>query len=101
MYTFINRPGLSRKHLAIAKVKRMRELGQLQPKNNDPKNYRTEAVEYVVDIIDYKQVATKDQNMKPDDCDQMFFELIDLLMNNNIFETADTALQFIKDLHTN
>ena len=26
MYTCINRPGLSRKHLAIAKVKRMREL---------------------------------------------------------------------------
>jgi hypothetical protein len=41
MFEAINRPGLSRKHFAIAKVKRMRELNQLQPKNNDPKNYRT------------------------------------------------------------
>lgn len=29
MYEAINRPGLSRKHFAIAKVKRMRELNQL------------------------------------------------------------------------
>ena len=54
MYKAINRPGLARKHFAIAKVKRMRELNQLQPKNNDPKNLRTQAVEYQVDIIDYK-----------------------------------------------
>jgi hypothetical protein len=27
IYEAINRPGLSRKHFAIAKVKRMRELG--------------------------------------------------------------------------
>ena len=60
MYEAIKRPGLSRKHFAIAKVKRMRELGQLQPKNNAPKNFRTQAIEYPVEIIDYKQVATKD-----------------------------------------
>ena len=60
MYEAINRPGLSRKHFAIAKVKRMRELNQLQPKNNDPKNFRTQAIEFVVDIIDYKNVATID-----------------------------------------
>lgn len=41
MYKAIGRPGLSRKHFAIAKVKRMRELSQLQPKNNAPKNFRT------------------------------------------------------------
>lgn len=29
MYSAINRPGLARKHTAIAKVKRMRDLGQL------------------------------------------------------------------------
>lgn len=46
MYEAIGRPGLSRKHFAIAKVKRMRELNQLQPKNNAPKNFRTQAVEY-------------------------------------------------------
>jgi hypothetical protein len=33
--------GLSRKHFAIAKVKRMRDLGQLPPKSQIPKNFRT------------------------------------------------------------
>jgi len=41
LYNAINRPGLSRKHFAIAKVNRMRDLNQLQPKNNAPKNFRT------------------------------------------------------------
>ena len=55
----------------------------------------------MVDIIDYKNVSTKDENMKPDDSDKMFFGLIDLLVQNNIYGTADTALKFIRDEHTN
>jgi len=101
LYSAINRPGLARKHTAIAKVKRMRDLGQLQPKNNDPKNLRTQALEFQVEIIDYTQVKTKDQNMKPEDSDQMYFELINFLLENNLYAAADTALEKILDLHTN
>ena len=101
LYYAINRPGLARKHTAIAKVKRMRDLGQLQPKNNDPKNLRTQALEFQVEIIDYTQVKTKDQNMKPEDSDQMYFELINFLLENNLYTAADTALEKILDLHTN
>lgn len=101
VYEATNRPGLSRKHFAIAKVKKMRELGQLQPKNNDPKNFRTQSFEYHVEIIDYKNVQTKDQNMAPEDSDKIFFELIELLLENNLFIAADIALKYIQDLHSN
>lgn len=101
MFEAIKRPGLSRKHFAIAKVKRMRELNQLPPKNNDPKNYRTQSIDYTVRIIDYKTVSTKDQQIKPDDCDQVFFELIDLLLENNLYKAADIALSYIQDTHSN
>ena len=79
----------------------MRELNQLQPKNNAPINFRTQSIDYPVEIIDYKTVATKDQNMKPDDSDQIFFELIDLLADNNLFKAADIALEYIQDQHSN
>ena len=101
IYQFTDRPGLQRKHFAIAKVQRMRELNQLQPKNNAPINFRTQSIDYPVEIIDYKTVATKDQNMKPDDSDQIFFELIELLADNNLFKAADIALEYIQDQHSN
>ena len=41
VYEQMGRPGMARKHIAIAKVARMRELGQLQPFNYDNKNFRT------------------------------------------------------------
>lgn len=44
---------MSRKHFAIAKVKRMRDLGVLPPKSSVPKNFRTEAIDFKVEIIDY------------------------------------------------
>ena len=55
----------------------------------------------MVEIIDYKTVATKDQQIKPDDSDQIFFELIDLLLENNLFQAADIALEYIQDTHSN
>ena len=48
-----------------------------------------------MEIIDYKNVATIDQKMKPDDSDLMFFELIDLLLANNLYKAADIALPYI------
>lgn len=95
IYECIGRPGLQRKHFAIAKVKRMRELNVLQPKNNAPKNFRTRSIEYSVEIIDYKNVATIDGKMKPDDCDRIYFELIDFLLENTLFKCADIALGYI------
>lgn len=53
-----------------------------------------------MEIIDYKNVVTQDQKMKPNDSDQIFFELIDLLLENNLFTAADTALEYIQDLHS-
>lgn len=102
IFEAIQRPGFSRKHFSIAKVKRMRDLGgQLPPKNNDPKNFRKQGIQYPVEIIDYRNIVTKDEAIKPDDSDQIFFELIDLLLENNLFKAADIALMKIIDLHSN
>lgn len=101
IYEAINRPGLSRKHFAIAKVKRMREIGgYLHPKNNDPKNFRREGVHYQVDIVNYTNVVTKDQAIKPEDSDQIFFELIDRLLKNNLYKAANMCLGYLKDEHS-
>lgn len=54
----------------------------------------------MVEIIDYKTVVTKDESIKPDDSDQIFFELIDLLLENNLYKAADIALQKIIDIHS-
>ena len=63
LYKLTNWPQMSRKHLAIAKVKRMRDLGQLIAKNNLPKNFRTIAHEMKVEIINYETVKTMDQSL--------------------------------------
>jgi len=52
---------MARKHFAIAKTKKMRDLGILPPKSSVPKNFRTEAIEFKVEIIDYKKVKTIDE----------------------------------------
>lgn len=43
-------------------------------------------------------MVTIDQNMKPVDSDLMFFELINLLLENYLYEAADTALNEVKDV---
>lgn len=60
MYDKLNRPGLSRKYFAIAKMRKLRELNKLAPKSNQPKNFRTTGIEFKVEIIDFKNVLTKD-----------------------------------------
>ena len=54
-------PEMARKHFAIAKTKKMRDLGILAPKSSVPKNFRTESHEFRVEIIDYKKVKTIDE----------------------------------------
>ena len=61
LYKLTNRPEMSRKHFAIAKVTKMRALNLLPPKSSIPKNFRTEAVEYKVEIIDYKKTKSVDE----------------------------------------
>ena len=57
----LERPGLSRKHFAVAKCRRLRELGLLPPRSTQPKNFRTTQQEFKVEIVDFKSVLTKDQ----------------------------------------
>ncbi len=52
-YKLTNWDEMARKHFAIAKVKRMRDLQVLPPKSTIPKNFRTETIEFKVEIIDY------------------------------------------------
>lgn len=64
MYDKQNRPGLSRKYFAIAKMKKLRDLNKLPPKGTQPKNFRTQPLsqptDYKVEIVDFKVVMTKD-----------------------------------------
>jgi hypothetical protein len=60
MHERLEQPGLQRKHFAIAKVKRMRDLGLLPPKSGLPRNLRTEGAQMKVEILDFKNINTKD-----------------------------------------
>ncbi len=88
---------MSRKHFAIAKVKRMRDLGILPPKSSIPKNFRTEAIDFKVEIIDYQKLKTHDENLTPKENDLIFFELVDFLLQRQVYGTADIALEYISD----
>lgn len=81
-------PEMARKHFAIAKVKKMRDLGILPPKSSIPKNFRTEAIEFKVEIIDYKKVKTTDEQLTSKDCDTMFFDFIDFLLLRTVYNVA-------------
>lgn len=92
MYEKLDEAGLQRKHLAIAKVRRMRDLNLLPPKNMLPKNFRTTQTEMKVEIIDFKQVNTIDQKLSADNADNLYLEFIDFLLENMIFDLADSLL---------
>lgn len=97
IYKLIEWPEMSRKHFAIAKVKRMRDIGTLPPKSNVPKNFRTQAKEYRVEVIDYKKVKSTDEKLSARENDLLFFDLIDFLLERNVFGVADMALEFVQD----
>jgi hypothetical protein len=52
---------MARKHFAIARVKRLRDLQLLPPKSSIPKNFRTESIDFKVEIIDYAKLKTHDE----------------------------------------
>jgi hypothetical protein len=69
----------------------------LAPKSSIPKNYRTEAVEFKVEIIDYKKQKTVDETMDAKNCDLLFFDFIDFLIQRTVFGVADMVLEYISD----
>jgi hypothetical protein len=99
-YKLIDWSEMSRKHFAIAKVKRMRDMGTLPPKSNVPKNFRTQAKDFRVDVIDYKKIKTTDEKLSSKENDLIFFELIDFLLERSVFGVADLALEYIQDKST-
>jgi hypothetical protein len=88
---------MSRKHLAIAKAKRMRELGALVAKNNLPKNYRTQALEMKVEIINWASQKTIDQNLSAKENDNLFMDLVNFLLSKTVYGVADIALEYFVD----
>jgi tetratricopeptide (TPR) repeat protein len=93
-------PEMSRKHFAIAKAKRMRDVGMLPPKSSIPKNFRTQAREFKVEVVDYKKLKTMDENLSAKESDLLFFDLIDFLLSRTVFGVADIALEYIQDKST-
>lgn len=90
-------PEMARKHFAIAKTKKMRDLGILAPKSSIPKNFRTEAHEFKVEIVDYKKVKTIDEQLTSKDCDSLFFDFIDFLLQRTVFNVAGQVLEYVQD----
>ena len=56
IYDQMERPGLSRKYFAIAKMKKLRDQNKLAPKNTMPKNFRTQPIDFKVEIVDFKSI---------------------------------------------
>jgi len=97
LYKLTGWPEMARKHEAIAKVQRMRSLGSLAPKNNLPKNFRTQAIELKVEIINYQHVKTQDQSLNSKENDNLFMDLVNFLLGKSVFNVADIGLESIVD----
>jgi hypothetical protein len=78
----------------------MRDIGSLPPKSNQPKNLRTQARDYRVEVIDYKKVKTSDEKLSSKENDLMFFDLIDFLTDRKVIDVANLALEYIIDKST-
>lgn len=88
---------MARKYFAIGKVQRMRDLNQLPPKSNVPKNFRTESFEFKLEIPQWDKIKTSDESLSAKDSDALFFDLIDFLLTNYVYDTSDVALSYISD----
>ncbi|CDW74115.1 tetratricopeptide repeat protein [Stylonychia lemnae] len=95
LYDKLERPGLSRKHFAIAKCRKLRELNLLPPKSNQPKNFRTIQEEFKIQAVDFK--ITKDQQLSYDQQDLLYFEFIEFLLEYWVYDLAEFTLSYIKD----
>ena len=72
-------------------------MNLLPPKGTQPKNFRTQNIEYRVEIVDYQTVKTIDENISNKDLDALFGELIENMLEQYLFNVADMAMQFIVD----
>ena len=77
-----NRAGLVRKHIAIAKVQRMRELELLPRKVREIPNLNE--INFKLERPNWANIATKDQSMDSKDNDKLFFEVIEFMLSYNI-----------------
>lgn len=53
-----------------------------------------------MEVIDYKKVKSSDEKLSSKENDLMFFDLIDFLLERNVFGVADLALEYIVDKST-
>lgn len=100
LYHAIGWAEMSRKYFAIAKVQRMRDLQVLPIKSSIPKNFRTESIEFKLEIPDWQTIKTADESLSAKESDSLFFDLIDYLLKCNVYGTADVALSYIIDQST-
>lgn len=62
-----------------------------------PKNFRTESFEFKLEIPQWDKIKTADENLNAKDSDALFFDLIDFLLENYVYDTSDVALSYIAD----
>lgn len=90
-----NRPGLVRKHIAIAKVQRMRELELLPRKVREIPNLNE--INFKLERPNWANIATKDQTMDSKENDKLFFEVIEFMLTHYITSVADSLLKYIQN----
>ena len=92
---YYNRPGLVRKHIAIAKVQRMRELELLPRRVREIPNLNE--INFKLERPNWNNITTKDQNMDSKENDKLFFEVIDFLLKNHLIKVANSLLKYIQN----
>lgn len=94
LYELKDRPGLVRKHMAIAKVKKMVELGNLP--NQGGEKFNPNDINLKHEIPDWKNTVTKDQNMEANENDSLYLDLIEFLLQRNLKSTSNALLKYIQ-----
>ena len=87
------RPGLVRKHIAIAKVERMRELEIIPKKIKQIPNLNE--INFKLERPNWENIATKDQNMEGKENDKLFFEVIEFMLKYHLTKIASNLLKYI------
>ncbi|CAI2380126.1 unnamed protein product [Moneuplotes crassus] len=90
------RPGLVRKHVAIAKVQRMRELDIIPKKIKEIPNLNE--INFKLERPNWDTIVTKDQSMEAKDNDKLFFEVIEFMLKHHLTKIADSLLQYIQNV---
>jgi hypothetical protein len=84
-----------RKHIAIAKVQRMRDLGHLPRKIREIPNLNE--INFKLERPNWNNIVTKDQNMDGKENDKLFFEVIQYMLDLNLTNVADNLLKYIQN----